>query len=96
MSSLILQSTDLNYFEKPEENFIFIELNSTQLMLEEFHEDDWNGGDMNYPLGQGINFEIEVKNINALYENLLHYQIKCYKDLKQTSYKVDSEDMMQK
>ncbi|WP_414839198.1 bleomycin resistance protein [Carnobacterium sp. TMP28] len=83
-------------FERPEDNFIFIELNGTQLMLEEYHKDGWNVGDMRYPLGQGINFEIEVKDINTLYENLSNNQITFYKELKETIYKVEGDSTLQK
>lgn len=83
-------------FERPEDKFIFMELEGSQIMIQELHDDGWNVGDMKYPLGQGINFEIEVNDLNSLHNKLLTHQIVFYRKMKNTVYKVKGEDVVQK
>lgn len=65
--------------ERPEVPFATVALGSAWIMLEEtsdFHaandqefavERIWNTGILEYPFGRGINFQITVENINALF-----------------------------
>lgn len=37
-------------------------------MLEEFHRDGWNVADLRFPFGRGVNFSIEVDDIESIYQ----------------------------
>ena len=52
-------------YERVDENFVFLSFEDSQFMFEEIHEEGWNIGELTYPLGRGINFSIEVKDINV-------------------------------
>lgn len=83
-------------YERPEDRFVFMSLEGSQFMFEQIHKDGWNIGEMCYPLGQGINFSIEVDEIDCLYEKVKEEQIELYRDLKISHYRVNDKSIEQK
>lgn len=58
-------------YERKEDYFVFISLDSIQFMLQEIKEDDkWQVGNLEYPFGRGINFQLEVDDVQSIYDNL--------------------------
>ena len=57
----------------PRENkFVFISLNNIQFMLQELSDQNkWEIAELSYPFGNGINFQLEVSNIDNIYNNLV-------------------------
>ena len=61
----------INY-ERPENKFVFISLNNIQFMLQELSDQNkWEIAELSYPFGNGINFQLEVSNIDNIYKNLV-------------------------
>lgn len=61
----------INY-ERPENKFAFIYLNNIQFMLQELSDQNkWEISELSYPFGNGINFQLEVPNIDNIYNNLV-------------------------
>lgn len=61
----------INY-ERPENKFAFISLNNIQFMLQELSDQNkWEIAELSYPFGNGINFQLEVPNIDNIYNNLV-------------------------
>lgn len=61
----------INY-ERPENKFVFISLNNIQFMLQELsYQNKWEIAELSYPFGNGINFQLEVSNIDNIYNNLV-------------------------
>jgi catechol 2,3-dioxygenase-like lactoylglutathione lyase family enzyme len=63
-------------YARPEERFAFLELEGANLMLEEaagpgrrFH-----GAPLERPFGRGVNFQIQVANVDGLYARVLAAQ----------------------
>ena len=63
-------------YARPEERFAFLELEGANLMLEEaagpgrrFH-----GAPLEHPFGRGVNFQIQVANVDGLYARVLAAQ----------------------
>ena len=57
-------------YNRPENKFTFISLNNIQFMLQELSDNDkWNVGELKYPFGNGINFQLEVEDIDKIYNN---------------------------
>lgn len=83
-------------YERPYDKFIFMSFEDSQFMFEQLHEDGWNIGEMTYPLGQGINFSIKVKDIDFLYEKLKKHKIYFYRDMVINTYEVNGENIEQK
>lgn len=82
-------------FERPEDKFIFLDFQGSQFMLEEFHENGWNTGRLSYPLGQGVNFEIGVEDIEGLYKKLQNEGVSFYRDIRKDLYDVDGRETEQ-
>ena len=58
-------------YERPENKFAFISLGDIQIMLQEITSDDkWTIAPLIYPFGNGINFQLEVDNVDFIYNNL--------------------------
>lgn len=59
-------------YDRPEDKFAFLQLDKTQIMVQELNKEKnkWETGKLEYPLGRGINFQIEVENIDEIYSNL--------------------------
>ncbi|VVB59950.1 Glyoxalase/Bleomycin resistance protein/Dioxygenase superfamily protein [uncultured archaeon] len=56
-------------YRREESKFIFLSLQGSQIMLEEING-HWETGKLEYPLGRGINFQIEVDDVNKIVESL--------------------------
>ena len=58
--------------ERPEEGFAYLDLHGAQLMLE--RRDDafrqWLTGQLQFPFGRGINFQIAVPSVDAILARL--------------------------
>ncbi|MGG1217301.1 VOC family protein [Priestia endophytica] len=74
----------LNY-ERIEDQFAFISLNDAQMMIEQCNG-HWQTGELEYPYGRGINFQIEIDNIEVLLQNLKKHNIPLFRDLMTNSY----------
>lgn len=82
-------------YERENDKFIFIELNGSQIMLQE-NNDNWNTGDLEFPYGRGVNFSIEVKDVSVLYEYLMKRKYPLFSDLMMNEYVVDGEKYIEK
>lgn len=58
-------------YDRPEEEFAMISKNGAQIMIEGISSErrSWRVGALEYPLGRGVNFQIQVSDVNGLYEN---------------------------
>ena len=56
-------------YERIESKFAFLSLRDSQIMIEQING-NWETGELNYPFGRGINFQIEVENVDELYDRL--------------------------
>lgn len=59
-------------YDRSEDRFAFLQLDRTQIMVQELNKENnkWETGKLEYPLGRGVNFQIEVENIDEIYSNL--------------------------
>ncbi len=58
-------------YERKEDKFAFLSLEGTQLMLQELSEENkWYVGNLEYPFGRGINFQVEVDDVENIYNKL--------------------------
>jgi len=59
-------------YTREEDKFAFLQMENVQLMIQEidFENNKWQVDNLKYPLGNGINFQIDVTNIDEIYNNL--------------------------
>lgn len=81
-------------YERKENKFAFLSLEGSQIMIQEKQEeDDWVTGKLEYPFGRGINFQIEVKNIEDIFEKAKEaYNIKI--ELQENKYQVKNKEVI--
>ena len=81
-------------YDRPEDSFAMLDKNGAMLMLEQIEsEDRWVIGEQKYPLGQGINFQIEVSNVQELFDNckMTDYPIFC--EMEEKWYRRDNNEV---
>lgn len=79
-------------YDRPENKFAFISLGEIQLMLQELTTNEkWNVGKLTYPFGNGINFQLEVENVEQIYNNLKKANYKIAFELEENWYRQDDK-----
>ncbi len=78
-------------YERKEDNFAFLQLEDVQIMLQQINKDNnkWETGPLKYPLGIGINFQIDVSNIDKIYNNLKNEDYRIFADIENHWYRKD-------
>ena len=80
----------INY-ERPENKFAFISLNDIQFMLQEISDTDkWDVAPLSYPFGNGINFQLEVENLDKIYNNFINSNYKIAFEIEENWYRQDN------
>ena len=75
-------------YDRPENKFVFISLGKIQFMLQEISDNDkWNIIELTYPFGNGINFQLEVNNVNEIYKNLKDNNYKITFEIEENWYR---------
>lgn len=84
-------------YERKENNFAFLELDGSQIMIHQAHENDnWSTGELSYPYGRGINLQIEVNDVDELYNKILNSNYQIFVDMKINEYKQDGNILKNK
>ena len=80
-------------YDRPEDKFAFIEMEDVQFMVQEIDptSNKWDTGTLDYPLGRGINFQIDVKNIDEIYNRLKEDNYKIFVEMEDHYYRKDDE-----
>ena len=79
-------------YERPENKFAFISLGEIQFMLQEItNSSKWNLSPITYPFGNGINFQLEVNNLNEIYNNFKNNNYKITFDIEENWYRQNNK-----
>ena len=79
-------------YDRPENKFAFISLDEIQFMIQEISDNDkWNVAPLTYPFGNGINFQLEVPNLDEIYNNLKNNNYKITFDIEENWYRQDDK-----
>lgn len=73
---------------RSEPDFAYISLGEAQLMLEQHHPEGWHTGDLITPLGRGVNFQIEVDNIENIYSHLQVNNVLMFRTIRDNEYNI--------
>lgn len=79
-------------YERPEDKFVFLALGEIQFMLQEISKDDkWDIAPLLYPFGNGINFQLEVENVDKIYEMLKENDYDIAFEMEENWYRQDKK-----
>ena len=79
-------------YDRPENKFTFISLGEIQFMLQEISDTDkWDVASLSYPFGNGINFQLEVENLDEIYNNFTKSNYKITFDIEENWYRQDNK-----
>ncbi|MFH5183774.1 bleomycin resistance protein [Paenibacillus sp. TAB 01] len=82
-------------YQRPENKFAMISLDGCQIMIEEING-HWQTGELSYPFGRGINFQITVSNINEIYSSLKKHNYPIMIEIQENWYRADTRLVGQK
>jgi catechol 2,3-dioxygenase-like lactoylglutathione lyase family enzyme len=54
-------------YARPEERFAYVQREGAELMLDQVGESSWTTAELAHPYGRGMNLQIEVTDVDALY-----------------------------
>jgi catechol 2,3-dioxygenase-like lactoylglutathione lyase family enzyme len=74
------------------EGFVYLDRDGAQIMLEQ-ENDYWTTGEREPPYGRGINFQIEVKNIKELLEQLKAHDIPLFRPVEDEWYRAGNSEV---
>lgn len=79
-------------YDRPENKFAFVSLGEIQFMLQEISDNDkWELAPLNYPFGNGVNFQLEVDNLDEIYNNLKENNYNITFDIEKNWYRQDNK-----
>ena len=79
-------------YERPENKFVFLSLGEIQFMLQELTNDDkWDVASLSYPFGNGINFQLEVDDVEKIYNSLKENNYKIAFEMEENWYRQDDK-----
>jgi len=77
-------------YQREESKFAFLSFQGSQIMIEQVNE-IWNTGRLEYPFGMGINFQIEVENIEPILNSLKENKYPIFIEPKENWYRQDNK-----
>jgi catechol 2,3-dioxygenase-like lactoylglutathione lyase family enzyme len=77
-------------YERPEEAFAMLGIEGARLMIEGATDQSrtWLTGELQRPFGRGINLQIEVRDVEGLYQNFVRAQHPIYLAMEEKWYRV--------
>lgn len=84
----LLGFTELYSRHRAGHDFVYLEFEGAQLMLESLTSDGWLVGEMAQPFGRGINFQIECSDANAIRERLVAAGVVLYREMDESWYDI--------
>ena len=79
-------------YDRKEDKFAFLQLEKIQLMVQEIDKanNKWEVGNLEYPLGRGIDFQMDVTNIDEIYVRLKENNYNIFVDMEEHWYRKDN------
>jgi catechol 2,3-dioxygenase-like lactoylglutathione lyase family enzyme len=78
-------------YERTEERFAYLEREGAELMLEQPTARRFVAGDLETPYGRGLNLQIEVSDVEALYKAVRAEGVRLFLELEDRWYRRDGE-----
>lgn len=72
--------------QRQQPDFAYLCYEEAQLMIEQLHPQGWNTAGLSWPLGRGINFQIDVDDIEVILTRLQQYAVPLFRALRDNYY----------
>ncbi len=82
-------------YERLTDKFAFLSYGEAQIMIEEING-YWNTGELDYPFGRGVNFQIATDDVYKIASNLKQNNINLFRDIMESRYECGSEVILEK
>lgn len=82
-------------YERLEDKFAFLSYGDAQIMIEEVNG-HWDTGELQYPLGRGINLQIATDDVYKIEYSLKQNNIKLFKHIMESQYECNGEMIVEK
>lgn len=69
-------------------DFVYLEQEHVHMMLEQINDEGWITGELEAPLGRGVNFQIELSDLEPLVQRLQTHKVPLFRELKETWYDI--------
>lgn len=81
-------------YDRAEDRFAYLEVEGAHLMIEELseHSRQFDTAPLEKPLGRGMNLQIEVSNVNDLYERVMSNQLEILIAMEDKWYRNEAEE----
>lgn len=76
-------------YGRPEEGFAYLDKEGAQIMVEEMQQSDrtWITAPLEKPYGRGINFQIEIADVDGLYQKLRSMNYPLFMEIEEKWYR---------
>ena len=69
-------------------DFVYLEQEHVHMMLEQISDEGWSTGELEAPLGRGVNFQVELSDLEPLVKRLQTHKVPLFRELKETWYDI--------
>jgi catechol 2,3-dioxygenase-like lactoylglutathione lyase family enzyme len=86
-------------YQRPEHRFAYLDRDGAELMLEELTEDHdftWRTGTLEAPFGRGMNFQIEVLDLEGLLASLRRHDVALRREPWEAWYRAGDREVGQR
>lgn len=81
-------------YQREEEGFAYLSLGESQIMVDQIGlTRTWKTGELEYPLGRGINLQIEIPEVESLLESLNQNGIDLFMEPEEKWYRKNEEEV---
>ena len=70
------------FYARHDPEFVYLEQEELQFMLMREKDKSWLGGTLEKPYGRGVNLQMELSDVQPIYERLLKHNIVLQRDIK--------------
>ena len=79
-------------YDRKEDKFAFLQFEDVQIIIQQIDKENnkWETGKLEYPLGVGINFQIDVTNIDEIYNRLKKSNYKIFVEMEEHWYRKEN------
>lgn len=77
-------------YQRPEKKFAFLSFHDSQIMIEQINN-NWSTGELVYPFGRGINFQIDCDDIQPLLDSLIAHKYSIFQAPEDNWYRKDKK-----